>query len=210
MTTTATMAALSAAEAAIQRALQYDPASRLALAKLDGQVLALQFTQPEWTLYVHPCAEGLRLSRHWEGDVQSRLTGRLQDFIGLARGAQTTLAGSGIQLEGSTHLVQELQRITRELDIDWEEALSERLGDVAGHQGAEWLRTGGHWLKAREAEARRLLGEFLTQEAAVLVGPAELNHFYEAVDELALDVDRAQARLAHLRARLTAHRHPKE
>lgn len=204
------MAALSAAEAAIQRALRYDPASRLALAKLDGQVLALQFTQPEWTLYVHPCAEGLRLTRHWEGEVQSRLTGRLQDFIGLARGAQTTLAGSGIQLEGSTHLVQELQRITRELDLDWEEALSERFGDVAGHQGAEFLRSGGHWLKERESEARRLLGDFLTQEAAVLVGPAELNHFYEAVDELALDVDRAQARLEHLRARLTAHRHPKE
>ena len=198
MDATLTTAALTAAETIAQRALRYDPASRLALSKLEGQVLALNFTQPEWTVYVLPGEAGLSFSSHWEGDVQTRLTGPLKNFIGLARGEQTSLAGSGVQLEGSTHLVQSLQRILGQLDIDWEEALSEVLGDVLGHQGAELLRSGGRWLKARDSQARRLLGEFITQEAGLVPGRAELDNFYREVDELALALERTEARIQHL------------
>lgn len=187
--------ALAAAEAAIERALRYDPASRRALSQLAGKVLALQFTQPELTVYVLPDEQGLTLAGQWEGDVDTRLTGKLWDFVRMARGEQTSLAGTGVQLEGSTALVQELQRIARQLDIDWEEALSEVLGDVAGHQGAEWLRTGGNWLQAREAQARRLASEFITEEARLLPSRPELEDFYRAVDDLQMAVDRAEARL---------------
>ena len=197
MDATLTTAALTAAETIVQRALRYDPASRLALSKLEGQVLALNFTQPEWTVYVLP-GEGLSFSSHWEGDIQTRLTGPLKNFIGLARGEQTSLAGSGVQLEGSPHLVQSLQRTLGQLDIDWEEALSEVLGDVLGHQGAELLHSGGRWLKARDSQARRLLGEFITQEAGLVPGRAELDNFYREVDELALALERTEARIQHL------------
>jgi len=193
-----TTAALATAEAAIERALRYDPASRRALGQLAGKVLALQFTQPEVTVYVLPDEQGLTLAGHWEGDVDTRLTGKLWDFVRMARGEQTSLAGTGVQLEGSTALVQALQRIARQLDIDWEEALSEVLGDVAGHQGAEWLRTGGDWLQAREAQARRLFSEFLTEEARLLPSRPELEDFYRAVDDLQMGVDRAEARMRQL------------
>lgn len=202
MDATLNTAALSAAEALVQRVLRYDPASRLALSKLEGQVLALQFTQPEWTVYLLPGEAGLSFSSHWEGDIQSRLTGPLKNFIGLARGEQTSLAGSGVQLEGSTHLVQSLQRIMGQLDIDWEEALSEVLGDVLGHQSAELLRSGGRWLKARDTQARRLIGEFITQEAGLVPGRAELDSFYREVDDLALRLERTEARVEHLRTLL--------
>ncbi len=198
MDATLSTAALAGAEATIQRALRYDPASRQALGRLQGQVLALEFTQPEFTVYVLPDEQGLTLSGHWEGEVDTRLTGRLWDFVRMARGDQTSLAGSGVHMEGRTGLVQELQRIARQLDIDWEEALSEVTGDVAGHQGAEWLRTGGDWLQAREAQARRLFSEFLTQEAGLLPSRPELENFYNEVDQLAQAVDRAEARLRHL------------
>lgn len=198
MDATLSTAALAGAEATIQRTLRYDPASRLALSRLAGRVLALQFTQPQLTVYVLPNNQGLELSGHWEGEVDTRLTGKLWDFLRMAQGEQTTLAGSGVHMEGSTGLVQELQRIARQLDIDWEEALSELVGDVAGHQGAQWLRTGADWLQAREAQARRLLSEFITQEAGLLPSRPELENFYNEVDELTRATDRAEARLRHL------------
>lgn len=201
MDATLTTAALAAAETTIQRALRYDPGSRQAMGQLAGQVLALQFTQPELTIYILPNDQGLALASHWEGGVSARLTGKPWDFLRLVQGEQSSLAGSGVHLEGSTALVQELQRIARQLDIDWEEALSEVLGDVAGHQGAQWLRTGGQWLQAREAQARRLLGEFLTQEASILPSRPELDSFYQDLDELQMAVDRAEARLNQLAQR---------
>lgn len=188
-------AILSAAETALRKALTYDPASRLALEPLRGRVLALQLTQPELTLYIRPGEDGLTLSNHWEGEVHSRLTGKLWDFIRLARGEQASLAGSGIRLEGDTQLVQSLQRILRHLDIDWEEALCEPLGDLAGHQLAEALRSGSLWVKGREAEARRLLTDFINQELALVPSRPELEDFYRQVDELQLQLDRVEARV---------------
>ena len=194
---------LKAAEAGARKALVYDPASRQALARLQGRVLAVQLTQPEMTLYVRPDEHGLGFCAHWEGEVHSRLTGKLQDFMRLARGEQASLAGSGIRLEGDAQLVQSLQRIVRQLDIDWEEALCEPLGDLPGHQLAQALRSGGHWLQGREAEARRLLTDFIGQELALVPSRPELEDFYQQVDQLQLQQERAEARLQQIQQRLT-------
>ena len=191
----------SSLNAALRKALAYDPASRLALERLQGQVLAVQLTQPEMTVYVQPGEDGLSLSGHWEGDVHSRLTGKLWDFIRLAQGEQASLAGSGIRLEGDAQLVQSLQRIVRQLDIDWEEALCESLGDLTGHQLAQALRSGGLWFRGREAEARRLLTDFIGQELALVPSRPELEDFYRQVDELQLQLERAEARLEQYRAK---------
>ena len=212
-------AALHATEAALRKALVYDPASCQALEGLQGRVLALQLTPLEMTLYVHPGEGGLALTNQWEGEVHSRLSGKLWDFIRLAQGEQASLAGSGIRLEGDAQLVQSLQRIMRQLDIDWEEALCAPLGDLTGHQLAQALRSGSLWCKGREAEARRLLTDFIGQELALVPSRAELEDFYHQVDELQLHLDRVEARLQqrrttasppHKQAHCKASNHPED
>lgn len=208
MTSTLTSAALAGAEASINRALRYDPATRQRLAKLDGQVLALRLSHPSMGFYIAPEAEQLRLLNHWEGPVATEIQGSLSALVKVALSRNSNLQGSGVEVTGSTGMLLELRQILQGLDLDWEELLSELLGDVAGHQGAEMLRSAKRWLAGRSQSSQRLISEFVTEELKLLPSRNELEDFYRNVDQLRLDVDRAEARLQLLHSQRKPHTSP--
>lgn len=204
MDATLSTAALAAAEQLVNKALAYDPGSRIALATLEPQVLAVALSAPELTIYIAPTADGIRLMGHWEGDITTRVQGSLPALAMLARSERVNLKDSGVQIAGSTGFLADLQKILKNLDIDWEDMLSQLLGDIAGHQAAQLIRGQLHWARGRGANAQRLIGEFLTEELRASPGKAEQDFFNREVDQLALDLDRVQARLDALAARIAA------
>lgn len=188
-------AALAGLEKLINTALRYDPGTRVALAALDEQVLAITVTAPEFTIYVTPDEDGLRLMGQWEGEVHTQLRGSLPALMQLARSERTSFAGSGVEVIGNTGLLVDLQRLLKNVDIDWEEAVSQLVGDVVGHQSAELIRSGVGYARDRASELKRLLGEFLTEELKTVPAKSELEGFYRDVDELRLQADRLDARV---------------
>lgn len=195
MTNTFSLAALASAEKMINTALQYDPATRLGLARLEGKILAVQITAPAINLFVMPMDDELRLMGNWDGDVDTRISGSL---IALAQLAQTevhNLKDSGVTVMGDLALLADYQRLLKNLDIDWEDMLSQFTGDIIGHQTAQLIRVKMGWVKDRATSARRLTKEFLTEELKTLPGKPELEDFYRQVDDLRLAVDRAAARV---------------
>lgn len=199
---TITTASIAALEAMINGALLYDPGSRGALEKLEGQVLAVESTAPTFHLFIAPGTGGLRLMGTYVGDVSTRLRGPLPSLLQLAVSDTTSLAESGVEVLGSTALLSNLQRIANNLDIDWEEALTQLLGDVLGHQVAVHLRSRFHWLEERLSSGQRLLSEFLTEELKTLPAHPELETFSKQVDELRMGVDRLAGRLESIKQAL--------
>jgi ubiquinone biosynthesis protein UbiJ len=188
-------AALAGAEKLINKALVYDPGSRIGLQKLQGQVLAVHITAPEVQFFVTPNEEGLRLMAQWEGSVDTRISGSL---LALARiGSQDihNLKDSGVEVMGKTSLLADLQQLLKNVDIDWEEILTQFLGDIVGHQAAQLIRSKLDWAGARVNSGQRLMREFLTEELKTIPGKNELEDFYRQVDDLRLAVDRAAARV---------------
>jgi len=200
-----TTASIAALEAMVNGALRYDPGTRQALAKLDGQVLAVESTVPAFSLYIAPGTDELRLMGTFDGEVTTRLKGPLPALLQLVVADTTSLAKTGVVVLGSTALLSNLQRIAANLDIDWEEALTQLLGDVVGHEVAEHLRRRFGWLGQRLASGQRLLSEYLTEELKTLPARAELEAFSRQVDELRMGVDRVAARVERL---LRQRQHP--
>ena len=198
MDATLSTAALAGLEKLINTALRYDPGTKIALSQLADQVLAIQVTAPAFTVYLTPDEDGLRLMGHWEGEVHTQLRGSLPALARLARSQQTSFANTGVEVIGNTGLLVDLQRLLINLDIDWEEALTEVLGDVIGHQGAELLRSGTRYAGDRASEAKRRISEFLTEELGTLPSRNELEGFYQDVDDLRLQADRLEARIKQL------------
>lgn len=198
---TITTAALAACEASVNQALQYDPGTRLALAELEGQVLAVDISTPAATIYVCFNSDGVQLLGIFEGSVSTRLRGSAVALILLMSGGQTSLANSGVEVFGSTSLLSKLQGIARNIDIDWEEPLTQLLGDLLGHQSAEYIRWRCNYITERVKAGLRLGSEFLTEENRSLPATAEVEFFCDQVDQLRLDADRAQAKLQALLAR---------
>ncbi len=201
---TITTAVTAAIELALNSALDYDPGSRYALARLDGRVLMIESSAPNFRLYIQPRTDRVELHNHFDGEVSTQLRGPLPALLELALSDSSSLAGKGVEVIGSSALLSDLQRIATRLDIDWEEALSQLTGDLIGHQLAERIRTRARWLKARSASAQRLLSEFLTEELRSLPAKAELDDFYRQVDQLQLNGDRLEARLSQYLARRVA------
>lgn len=195
MASTLTIAALASAEKMLNAALRYDPATRIGLAQLEGKILAVQITTPSITVFVMPMDDELRLMGNWDGDVDTRITGSLLALAQLAQTETHNLKDSGVTVMGDLSLLAELQRLMKNLDIDWEEILSQFTGDIIGHQTAQVIRAKFGWVKDRATNAQRLTSEFLTEELKTLPGKPELDDFYRQVDDLRLAVDRAAARV---------------
>jgi len=195
-------AALASAEKIIQGAFVYDPASRIALAQLAPQVLAVHFTQPEFKIFVVPDEDGIKLLGNYEGTITTQLQGPFFALVSLVKSERLNLKDTQVELVGSTSFVSELQKIFKNIDIDWEEMLTQIFGDIVGHQGAEIIRSKLTWGKDRVNNIQRLTSEFLTEELRVLPSAPELNFFNSQVDEIKLGVDRAQARIEQLLSRI--------
>ena len=195
-------AALASAEKMINAALVYDPATRIALAALEPQVLAIHITSPDIKVFVLPGVEGLELHGNYEGEVTTQLQGTLPALLSLIKSDRLNLKDSGVQLFGSTSFLAALQKILKNVDIDWEEMLSQVFGDIIGHQGAELIRSKLSWTKDRVTNIQRLTSEFLTEELRVLPSKPELAFFNAQVDELKLGADRVEARIEHILTRI--------
>ncbi len=191
-------AALAGAEKIINAALVYDPGSRLRLAKLSGQILAIRISAPALNFYLMPDEDGLSLMANWQGEVDTEIAGSLFALLQLANTEPHNLKYSGVSAMGDLQLLAELQQILKSLDIDWEDMLSQFTGDLIGHQTAELIRTKFNLVASRAASVKRLASEFISEELQTLPSKPELSDFYRQVDELRFAVDRAQARVEKL------------
>jgi ubiquinone biosynthesis protein UbiJ len=89
------------------------------------------------------------------------------------------------------------------MDIDWEAPLVNVLGDVAGHQLAQLLRGAFSWGQEASQSLRRQLSEFILEEGRLSPPKAELEYFYNEVQNLSLRVERLQSRLTRLAKRIS-------
>lgn len=186
--------ALAAVEAAINKALTYDPATAQALAKLEPQVLAVYTRMPDARLFILPTADGIILQQVYEGEITAEIRGSVSDLAFMALSGSINLKDSGVEIIGRSSFVSELHAIFKQLDLDWEELLSQLLGDILGPQAAKLIRLRLGWLNDRKDNFTRLGTEFLTEELRSLASKPELEYFYQQVDELRFGTDRLQAR----------------
>jgi ubiquinone biosynthesis protein UbiJ len=197
-------AGLAAIETALNRALDMAPGSKAKLAAMEDSVFALNCTAPLVEVYLQPGPDGIRLMNFYDGEVTTRVSGAASDFTDLATATDpaAALINGRLELSGDSAPLIELQKILAGLDLDWEAPLVDSLGDVAGHQLAQLLRSAYGWGRQASTGIERQLDEFIHEEARLSPPRLELEDFYKDVQALELRVDRLQSRTRRLRKRL--------
>lgn len=133
------------------------------------------------------------------------LEGGALSILALLRGdPQQPIREGNVRLTGDTELAGQFRELFRLTRPDIEEELSTVLGDPLAHQVGELARGVENWSRRARASVGRSLGDYLKEERRSLPARAEVDEFVEAVDTLANDVERAAARLEHLRTRPVA------
>ncbi|MEM1142506.1 MAG: SCP2 sterol-binding domain-containing protein [Pseudomonadota bacterium] len=197
-------AGLAAAEAVANKALNLSPHSRKSLAGLAHQTLAIECLRPQLLLFLSSDEAGdLQLCGVHEGDISTRVTGTIEDFLDLARASDPSaeLINGAIQVQGDTSLLLSMQKILAGVEIDWEAPLVDSFGDVIGHQLAEILRGVLSWSSQAGSSLRRQISEFAREELRLAPPKIALEELFEDISTLNDTSERLTQRATFLRQR---------
>lgn len=199
-------AAIAGIEAAINKALQLDPSTRNRLNALQDHVFLLHCTAPELSLYVIPGSNEVRLCGIYHDEADTSLTGSAQEFAKLATANDpaSALINGDLELHGDSQALIALQKILKQLDVDWEAPIAEVFGDVVGHQMGRGLRQGMRFGLQALRGFKRQVDDFLVEESDLIPPRWKTDLFFNEVDQLAIRTERLQAQLEKLQRRINS------
>lgn len=192
---------LAAAEIGGNRLLKYDDDALAGCGEMQGRCIAIDVTDLDFQLYCHPGVWGIRLSRNPPPrEIDATISGRLMALFNLATEEDklSTSMRERVSFHGDVGLAQRLQRLLAGLDIDWEEALAERTGDLFAFQLNQGLKRLGERFLHDTQSLLQTSSEFLREEARLTPTRVEFDRFQSSVGELKSDVARCEARLLYL------------
>ena len=198
--------ALEGAETLINAALTKDPASKQALIKLEGQVLLVESTLPPLTIAIEPTATGIQLHDNWDGNVAVTINGTLIAMAAIAVNAKESISfsGTGVNVSGNLDTLHQLNKIMGDVDIDWEGALAEIIGDVPAHLIAKGIRNSAVIRKDIVTRASSGLVEVAQEEFNLTPSKNEFEAMIPDIRQLSADADRLAARVKRLYHKITS------
>ena len=196
--------ALSGLELAINSALKYDPATLRELSTLEGQVLLVDCTSPAMRIAVQISQQQITLYSGWEDEAAVTLQGSLVALAKMTANASDTssFAGTGVQLSGNLETLHKLHKILSQLDIDWEGALADIIGDVPAYMIGSALRKSADIAKQNKQRVTSALTEVAQEELQIVPSRNGFEQFKKEVREMASDTDRLMARTNLLRQQI--------
>lgn len=188
------MTPLALIEIALNRAIRMDSEMPLRLAAFDGKVVGCELTQPPLRAFLAFQDGRVQLLGQHEAP-DATLRGGATQWLALAR----RQADVGLQLAGDTELAQQLIDVIRGFRFDWEEALSQGIGDMPAQRLSELVRGSREQTRGAMQSLFGHLAEYLQYER-----PGATPGAPESEAELREELSAVNQRLAHLEAQLEA------
>ena len=192
---------IAVAEIGGNRLLALDDNIMARCSALQGHCIAFEITDLELTLYCHPGNCGIRLSQNSPANpVDATISGRLFALFNLALEDDkiSTSIRERVSIQGDAGIAQQMQKIMSELDIDWEEVLSQYTGDVLAFQIHQKARQAGAYIRQGLYSLMQTNSEYLREEARMTPTQPEFERFQQQVTTLKQNVERSEARLRQL------------
>ncbi|MEW5057351.1 MAG: SCP2 sterol-binding domain-containing protein [Cycloclasticus sp.] len=191
---------------ALNRYLDYDPEVPKQLLAMQGNVVELHFRSFELSLYILINATDLDICDDYDGPVDTTISGSpvALAMMGLQSSSVSSLFSGEVTIVGDTELGSRFQALLDNVEVDWEEPLSQLSGDVIAQQVGGLLRGVAGWLEESTNTNALNVSEYLREEQAMLPSKFEEERFKREVDELRLAVDRLEAKVGRLMAKKSA------
>lgn len=191
---------VSVLKTALNALLQLDPASQQRLHKLQGKVVSIEFLPFHFTLQILFNDNTLYVQEEalLEPDVTIRGTPLQMTALAFNQDKKQQFFAEDITIQGNADLAQDVLHLFNHLHIDWEELLSNVVGDTPAYHAAKWVRRTGKWLRSIEQTLTNNVNEYVHEEKQWLPTREALQDFFNDIDALRMDVDRIEAKLGKL------------
>ena len=187
---------LDSAEKIVNKVLSLDEETLAALAILAGNVIEIDVLKTELRIFILPSGKGITLETEYEGKADVAIKGTPSALLGMISAEK--IGAGDVEINGNVGLAQNFKSILRDVEIDWEEYLSQFIGDIASHKIGNFLRQVSRFAKKSGKTIGMDISEYLRYEKEALLDKSEVDEFNQAVDKLRDDVERLQKRLERL------------
>jgi ubiquinone biosynthesis protein UbiJ len=191
-----------ALETALNTYLRLDVEMAGQLNAISGRLILLEVVGLEITLLVRVLNAKVQVSEQlaFEPDAIIRGSPLALVRLGLAADVPSAVMRQDVEIRGDAEVGRVFRDVLAGVEIDWEEVLARRVGDIPAHQIGNAVRTLVAALSGAADRLRMDLSEYLQEEARVIPTRIEVEQFMDDVDSLCADLDRLEARLMRLPA----------
>jgi ubiquinone biosynthesis protein UbiJ len=194
------LALVGAIEIAFNRYLDFNPTAREQSQLLSGKVIGLTVRNSGLTFYFIPHQSSVQISVDPQPKVDADIEASVGDLISmaLAENQQVAALKGGISIKGDMQTAEKFQGLLRGVDFDWEELLSQAVGDVFAHQIGKGLRSFFGGGKGAAKQVASNAADYLLNQGNDVVAAEHIDTFAASVDTLRDDVARLEARLLRM------------
>ena len=187
---------LDSVEKMVNKVLSLDEETVALLATLTGNVIEIDVLDTEFRMFILPSGKGITLETDYEGKADVAIKGTPSALLGMISAEK--IGAGDVEINGNVGLAKKFQSILRDVEIDWEEYLSQFVGDIAAHKIGNFLRRVSRFAKESGKTIGMDISEYLRYEKEALLDKSEVDEFNQAVDNIRDDVERLQKRLERL------------
>ena len=184
-------------ETGVNKLHQLDSSATEKRKALDGTIISVALKEIDKPLYFIISQQQVDILSRYEGQADCAIRVNFMALIALQDNHQLThLIKTGqLEVDGDIKLVQQFAQLLTEMQIDWEELLASKMGDLVAHKLVYHAKRCKQQLCKQANRVEQQLSEIITEELKLAPGPLEVAYFCEQVN----DTDK---QLAHLEKRM--------
>ena len=189
---------------ALNRVLAMDPEAAAMMEPLDGKLLGVSLGGINTSFYAR--VSGARLEIVEQPGIAPDLVieGGVFDLAMLCMAAspESVMRDRRITMSGDVELAHAMKTLLQAFDPDWEEALSQIVGDFLARKTGVGVRSLRDWLATARTSVTDTVGEILTEEKRLLPTRLRYQQHQVEVEHLRDDVERLSVRIDRLLPRI--------
>ena len=189
---------------ALNRVLEMDPEAAAMMEPLDGKLRGVSLGGINTSFYAR--VSGARLQIVEQPGIAPDLVieGGVFDLamLGVAASPESVMRDRRITMSGDVELAHAIKTLLQAFDPDWEEALSQIVGDFLARKTGVGVRSLRDWLATARTSVTDTVGEILTEEKRLLPTRLRYQQHQVEVERLRDDVERLCVHIDRLLPRI--------
>lgn len=193
-----------AIEMMINQAIKLDPDAQSRLQSLNDKIIKVVLSDLSISLFIVIEDNLILVKPDINKQPNAELSGSSSSFFNLAlseKGSDSIFKGE-VHFAGEIGTAQNFQNFFKQLNIDWEEHLSQYTGDIIAHQMISGGKKVGDWFQKTAATAQQNVSEYIRFEAKLSPASIELENFYDDIADLKSDSEKLKQRIERLSLRI--------
>ena len=184
-------------ETGVNKLQQLDASAQQRRKMLDGTIIGVTLKELNKPLYFIISKQQIDILSKDEGQTDCFIRLNISALKELQNNHQLThlIKTEQLEVKGDIQLVQQFAQLLTEMDIDWEELLSSKIGDVLAHKFCYHSKLAQQGLSSQLKKIEQHCAQFLTEELKLAPSSLEVVYFCEQVADISMQTKRLEERI---------------